>query len=379
VSILSNKVIYFLMLLYSLVFVGCTLWDMDEVWKRAWVGSGKCGECWRDPCICGCDGCAWKQTTAPDCTSSGEVTRTCTRNKIHNETIVVKALEHDWSGSWIEVDRVFIKTCMRINCNATQTRRANDEMVWINPGTFTMGSPESEANRYGNENQHKVNISKGFWMGKYEVTQEQYQAVTGFNPSNFTSNPATGEVQAKRPVECVTWYDAVEFCNKLSEQEGLTKAYIITGRTPATGYPIEDASVTVNWNANGYRLPTEAEWEYACRARTTTTYNTGNTISDNIGWYGNNSNSITHEAGKKPPNGWGLYDMHGNVWEWCWDRYGSYASGTQTNPRGAASGSDRVSRGGSWYSNGQNLRSAIRDYYNPSSWGNNYGFRLLRP
>jgi len=242
------------------------------------------------------------------------------------------------------------------------------EMVWINSGTFTMGSPTNEANRGSDETQHDVTISKGFNMGKYEVTQELYQAVMGVNPSIFTSNPATGEVQERRPVESVTWYDAVEFCNKLSEMEGLTKAYKIIG-----------ATVTVNWETNGYRLPTEAEWEYACRAGMTTAYNTGDTISDNTGWYTNNSNSRTHEVGKKSANAWGLYDMQGNVWEWCWDWYGSYASESQTDPRGAASGSSRVLRGGGWDNFGQLLRSAFRDYNNPDIRGDNDGFRLLRP
>jgi len=178
----------------------------------------------------------------------------------------------------------------------------------------------------------------------------------------------------------VTWYDAVEFCNKLSEREGLTKAYTITGRNPSTGYPITSATVTVNWETNGYRLPTEAEWEYACRAWTTTAHNTGETISDNTGWYRDNSSyEKTHEVGKKPANAWGLYDMHGNVWEWCWDWYGTYASGAQTDPRGAASGSYRVVRGGGWNSSGRNLRSADRYFYYPYSRYSDIGFRLLRP
>ena len=253
------------------------------------------------------------------------------------------------------------------------------ELVWIPSGTFTMGSPTSEYYRLDSETQRQITISKGFYMGKYEVTQEQYQAVTGLNPSNFLNNPAAGEVQRRRPVEMVTWYDAVEFCNKLSEREWLTKAYTITGRTPATGYPITSATVTINWETNGYRLPTEAEWEYACRAGTTTAYNTGNTISDNTGWYTNNSNSITHEVGKKPPNAWGLYDMHGNVWEWCWDWYGTYTGGSQTDPRGAASGSDRVERGGSWVDSGRFHRSAYRYYNYPNYRGSSIGFRLIRP
>jgi len=256
------------------------------------------------------------------------------------------------------------------------------EVVRINGGTFTMGSPTTEPSRSSDETQHQVTVS-AFWMGKYQVTQEQYQTVTGTNPSSFNGSsgkePAAGEIQGKRPVEMVTWYDAVEFCNKLSAAEGLTPAYTIAGRTPVSGYPITSATVTANWSANGYRLPTEAEWEYACRAGTTTAYNTGAAISDSTGWYTSNSGSKTHEVGKKPANAWGLYDTHGNVYEWCWDWYGSYASGAQTNPQGPATGSNRVKRGGSWSSTAENLRSAYRYYNAPGSRGNARGFRVARP
>jgi formylglycine-generating enzyme required for sulfatase activity len=255
------------------------------------------------------------------------------------------------------------------------------KMVWIEAGAFTMGSPENEPSRSSDETQHSVTLT-GFYMGKYPVTQEQYVAVMKTNPSGY--KPPTA---AKNPVEKVTWYDALVFCNKLSMNEGLSPAYRISGSTdPAVWRP---SSGDATWNAveivagsTGYRMPTEAQWEYACRAGTTTAYNTGDTISDDTGWYNDNSDFSTHTVGEKPANAWGLYDMHGNVYEWCWDWYGTYADGAQTNPTGAVSGDHRVARGGSYYDdgqNGQNMRSAFRDKYTPGTMYVDIGFRLVRP
>ncbi|MBN1423313.1 SUMF1/EgtB/PvdO family nonheme iron enzyme [Candidatus Fermentibacteria bacterium] len=231
------------------------------------------------------------------------------------------------------------------------------EMVRIQGGTFQMGSNDGDSDE---KPVHSVTVSS-FSMGKYEVTQEQYQAVMGTNPSRFKG--------AKRPVEQVSWNDAVEFCKKLSDREGLTRCYSGSG-----------SSVTCNWGANGYRLPTEAEWEYACRAGTTGEYNTGSgeAALGRAGWYSGNSSSQTHDVGGKQANAFGLYDTHGNVWEWCWDWYGSYSSGSQTDPKGASSGSFRVYRGGGWYGIARGCRSASRYGYGPGSRGNGLGFRLVR-
>jgi formylglycine-generating enzyme required for sulfatase activity len=242
---------------------------------------------------------------------------------------------------------------------ATPQRPIPDNFVRINGGTFTMGTPAHER-RFDDEGpQHQVTVS-GFYMGKTEVTQKEYQEVMGTNPSYFKGD--------NLPVENVTWYDAIEYCNRLSQKEGLTLAYTRNGD-----------SVTWNRNANGYRLPTEAEWEYACRAGTTSAYNTGANISNIIGWYKDNSGNKTHPVEEKPANAWGLYDMHGNVWEWCWDWFGIYPSSSQIDPAGTSLGVGRVIRGGGWNSTAVSLRSAIRSSYAPSGWINFLGFRLVRP
>jgi formylglycine-generating enzyme required for sulfatase activity len=257
--------------------------------------------------------------------------------------------------------------------------------VRIESGTFIMGSPSNEPERYDREVQHRVTVN-AFYIGKYQVTQGEYEAVMGTNPSNFKGS--------NLPVENVSWYDAVEYCNRLSQKEGLTPAYTIDkGRSDPNNTSSDDNVrwlVTWNQNANGYRLPTEAEWEYACRAGTTTPFNTGNNITtSNANYngdypYNNNAKGTyrqrTTTVGSFAPNPWGLYDMHGNVWEWCWDWYGDYSSGAQTDPRGAVSGASRVLRGGGWADYGRVLRSAFRwYYYSPSDRRGTLGFRLVRP
>jgi formylglycine-generating enzyme required for sulfatase activity len=268
------------------------------------------------------------------------------------------------------------------------------DTVSVEGGTFTMGSPSNEEGREPdgtNETQHSVTLT-GFNMSKYQVTQKQWWVVMRTPPSFFDSNNvATGEIHDRRPVEQVSWYDAIEFCNALSQREGLIPYYIIDETVSDDNN--EGTTDTIRWlvttnsSANGYRLPTEAQWEYACRAGTTTAYNVpvpggSNTITDNTGWYYGNSGSMTHEVGKKPANEFGLYDMHGNVWEWCWDWYKNdyYSDNPQNNPTGPESGSDRVIRGGGWGQGPGDLRSARRgNGIYPAYTGNDIGFRVVRP
>jgi len=244
------------------------------------------------------------------------------------------------------------------------------DMVLIQPGTFQMGNTGAYAGLYDEKPIHTVTISKAFYIGKYEVTQKQYQAVMNANPSEFKGD--------NYPVETVTWYDAVAFCNALSKQEGLTPCYTING-----------TDVACNFNADGYRLPTEAEWEYACKAGITTDFYNGiltnmmfeplDTNLNKIAWYGGNSDSVTHPVGQKLPNLNGLYDMSGNVREWCWDWYGLYSNEAATDPKGTVLDSNRVLRGGCWSNSARNCRSSFRDLELPTPLikdGSN-GFRIV--
>ena len=221
-----------------------------------------------------------------------------------------------------------------------------------------MGTPEDEPGRQSNETQRLVTVGS-FHMGIYPVTQKEYQEVMGTNPSHFRGD--------NLPVENVTWFDAIEYCNRRSQREGLTPAYTISGSG-------NHSIVRWNRNANGYRLPTDAEWEYACRAGTTTAYNTGANINTTQANF-NNTLSRTTPVDSYPANRWGLYDMHGNVWEWCWDwrPWPSYGARTPV------SDGYRVVRGGGWNSSVEGTRSAGWLSYDPAYRSSTFGFRLVRP
>lgn len=264
--------------------------------------------------------------------------------------------------------------------NAASFIAPNSDFVLIKGGSFTMGSPESEDWRSNDEAQHRVTLSS-FYMAKFEVTQKEWREITGKNPSNFTGD--------KLPVESITWLEAIEFCNALSKRDGRTPVYTIT-----------DGGNTVTWNrsANGYRLPTEAEWEYAARAGSTTPfYSIKVPGAKDVNFYGHYPYQIeqnyfndevletrpgvyrgkTLDVGSFKANPNGLYDIYGNIGEWCFDYYGDYGKDAQSNPAGASEGTRRVYRGGGWNDFGKNLRSAYRAAMPQNNSAYNVGLRLV--
>ena len=354
----------------------------------------------------------------PDCTG---VAVFCEANK--GDEVVI--------GSEDKVDKVKDKVKER---KAQEVMKAAGPWATIPGGTFQMGSPVTENCRVKDETQHQVTLTHKFEIMTTEVTQGHFQAVMGYSPSHFNSCGGTC------PVERVTWHEAAAYANALSakvwpgkklcpnhgkggvglqgESCASTKdckcglACMNKTCKPYTGANAEcrcslhssqwcyactgsGKSVTCSeataysgakfYSCPGYRLPTEAEWEYAYRAGTSKAFYNGGITScsgndpnlEKIGWYDPNSSSKTHPVSKKTPNAWGLYDMAGNVWEWCHDWYGTYPSSSVTNPAGTT-GSNRVRRGGGWYSDANNARAATRHNNSPGNRNNSIGFRLAR-
>jgi formylglycine-generating enzyme required for sulfatase activity len=221
------------------------------------------------------------------------------------------------------------------------------KFCWCPPGTFEMGSPETAPSHLLNETQHTVTLTRGYWMQQTELTQSQYQQLMGSHPAHYKGEHL--------PVESVTWSEATEFARRLSALPPEKKV------------------------GNQFRLPTEAEWEYACRAGAATLFPHGDDEAglEDFAWYHQNSARTTHPVGEKKSNAWGLYDMHGNVAEWCQDYYGDYPREAVSDPRGPASGDKRTLRGGNWFQVAMWTRASHRDAYAPSARYVGLGFRLV--
>ena len=242
-------------------------------------------------------------------------------------------------------------------------------------GRFYMGSHDSDEYLRSNEHpQHKVIIPRNFLIGVYQVTQKQFLELMDYNPSTASTNEGC-------PVDGTTWYGAVEFCNKMSEAESLQPFYDIKNVKRRSDNSIESATVSI-FGGTGFRLPTEAEWEYACRAGSITPWSFGDQILEigHYAWYCDNSSMETHPVGERKPNSWGLYDMHGNVMEWCYDWYGELhyqqCSDEEENPTGPAAGITRVLRGGAWQFGAEATRCAYRNSSLPDAIASVVGFRV---
>ena len=303
------------------------------------------GMAWVDP--------GFTATDAEDGNLTSQVTVTGAVNANATGTYVLHYTVMDSKGN-------IAATTRTVNVSMAATRvvagASNLQMLWVEPGTFTMGSPTSEAGRVTSETEHNVTLTNGFYLGKYEVTQAQYEAVMTGNSNSLSATPSQWPGNANRPVEKVSWSDIQVFLTRLNAAEQAA------GRLSA------------GWQ---YVLPTESEWEYACRAGITTAYSWGNDVnSTHANWdYGNDANQ-TVNVGQYAANPWGFYDMHGNVWEWLNDWKANYPGGAQTDPEGPASGSHRVKRGGSWNYPGSYLRSAKRNLSTPGTRVNSLGFRV---
>ena len=324
---------------------------------------------------CTTDGAIIKYTTdgtGPD-TSVTAITYSTAITVSHDQTIKAVAIKDGWDNSTI-VSATFV---------------IYNQMSHVASGTFTMGRTKASGlTEYDDElPTHAVTLTKSFYISKFEVQQTEWLAVMGSNPSEFSSDTS-------RPVEMVSWYAVLVYCNKRSMNEGLTPAYSIGGHTDPVTWGVIPTTNNVtwngaicNWNANGYRLPSEAEWEFAARGGVSTPdfIFSGSDDVGTVSWYDGNAGTSTHSVGQKQANGLGLYDMSGNVQEWVWDWYSNsyYTSGAVTDPTGPTSGTIHTIRGGSWDTPASWSRIVFRNYGTPEKEApkvinNRLGFRVVR-
>jgi len=354
----------------------------------------------------------WIIDTPATATTAGSRHKECTVCGYVTETETIPqgdgtpAHTHTW-GNWIQTtaptitaEGVETRTCAA--CGAAETKTIAKlvsmiETIRVNGGSFQMGK-----NGDGTANSvtpvHEVTLA-AFSIGKYEVTQKQWYTVMGTTiqqQNEISDYQGLDGVGDNYPMYHVSWYEALVFCNKLSVSEGLTPAYRIDGKTNTAEWGTVPTSSDATWNAvevvsgsNGYRLPTEAQWEYAAKGGPSASdpykiYSGSDTVGD-VAWYSGNNGSSgdpdygAKQVGTKAANELGIYDMSGNVFEWCWDWYAAYEDEAQTDPVGASSGSIRVWRGGSWGALAVGARSAYRAYVNPDIRYYGLGFRVLRP
>ena len=336
----------------------------------------------------------WTTTKEATCTQEGKKTVYCTVCLYEKEE-TIPAKEH--SGIWeiteeptkTEIGKM--QTVCKV-CGETVTKELQpvpERFVLVEAGTFQMGS---NVGYYDNKPAHEVTITKPFYMGKYEVTQAEYEKYCSYTGS-YSPSSTRGDGD-NYPAYYVSWYDALVYCNKRSIAEGLTPCYSINDSTnpDVWGEAPDDRrwnhakcrtwnAATCDFEANGYRLPTEAEWEWLARGGENYEY-AGSDNADDVAWYHSKTyNTGTREVKTKAPNGYGLYDMSGNVWEWCWDWYGSIRDSTPADGI-SASDIERVVRGGSWhyyyYDDAYNCRVTYRDDFAPELSGYDLGFRVVR-
>jgi formylglycine-generating enzyme required for sulfatase activity len=303
------------------------------------------GQAWAEPGAAGHD--------ARDGNLTASITVTGTVDMNSTGTYILTYSVADAAGNEANASRTVTVVGNRsVDLNSTVAL----PMLWVPSGTFTMGSPTTETGRQADrEDEHNVSLSKGFYLGKYEVTQAQYEAVMTGNTDSLSATPSQWPNNPNRPVEKVSWADAQIFLTRLNTQQS--------------------ANIPAGW---AYVLPTESQWEYACRAGTSSAYSWGDTIAGTHANYSVSGLSQTRDVGYYAANPWGFFDMHGNVWEWAADRYqAAYPTGNPVvDPTGPASVSYRVLRGGSWYSDGPDLRSAKRYNFTPSRRNDALGFRV---